>query len=437
VGSPASLPEAFAVGATDSDDEVANFSSRGPSPWQEIRPHVAAPGVAVRSSLPGGDYGSSDGTSMAAPHVSGIAALLRSVSPTLSIAHVAFLITSTAVPLGDPVPNNDTGWGRVDAFAATAALARPGFVTGTVTQAGSGMAIPGATVTAAAHGGGGGGVAVTDDDGLYLLALAPTTYDLTVSAFGYEPTTVWGVTVATDTTTVMDLALTPMPTGTLRGGVTNIVTGQPITATVTVLNTPLETTASDYTFVLPTGVYTLRARSLGYRGVTATAAVTVGQVTEVNLPLSPTISILLVDSGPWYYDSQIGYFRQALDDLAYAYDEWPIKYLPDDVPMADDLTPYDVVVWSAPQDAPGYIGAQNAITGYLSAGGGLLLTGQDVGYWDGGGSLIGGSAYYQDYLKARYVSDDAPTRVLEGLEDTLTLPRRYWPTGRMATEGWR
>jgi hypothetical protein len=47
VGSPASLPGAFAVGATDQDDEVANFSSRGPSPWGEVRPHVSAPGVKI------------------------------------------------------------------------------------------------------------------------------------------------------------------------------------------------------------------------------------------------------------------------------------------------------------------------------------------------------------------------------------------------------
>ncbi|MEA3341983.1 MAG: S8 family serine peptidase, partial [Chloroflexota bacterium] len=179
VGSPASLPEAFAVGATDSDDEVASFSSRGPSPWGEIRPHVAAPGVNVRSCLPGGAYGSMNGTSMAAPHVAGIAALLRSVSPTLSITRTLFLITSTVVPLGDPVPNNDTGWGRVDAFGAVVALAQSGLITGTVTQAGGGDAIAGATVAAAPHGGGSGGTTATDAGGRYLLALAPAIYDVT------------------------------------------------------------------------------------------------------------------------------------------------------------------------------------------------------------------------------------------------------------------
>ena len=426
VNSPASLPGAFAVGATDSSEQVAYFSSRGPSPWGEIRPHVVAPGVSILSSTPGGAYDGLSGTSMAAPHVSGIVALLRSVSPTLSVTRTALLITSTAVPLSALVPNNDDGWGRVDAFAAVAALSQPGFVAGKVMRAGEDghgdVPIAGATVVAAAHGGEGGGRAISGDDGSYLLALAPTIYDLTARAFGTESTTTWGVAVMTGTTTVADFSLTPLPTGTLRGRVTDVDSGAPVTATVSVAGaegtpTPLETTASAYTFTLPAGTYTVRARSLGYRTVTATVAVTVGQVTVADLALPAAPSILLIDSGPWYQGSQAGYFRQALDDLAYTYDEWPIRLLPDDVPVASELAPYDVVVWSAPLDAPGYIGAQSAITGYLSTGGRLLLSGQDVGYLDGGG--LGYSSYYHDYLKVFFVRDSAEVWTLQGVPGDL------------------
>ncbi|MFN2168388.1 MAG: S8 family serine peptidase, partial [Anaerolineae bacterium] len=416
VGSPASLPEAFAVGATDEYDQVTNFSSRGPSPWGEVRPHVAAPGIRVRSSLPGGAYGLKQGTSMAAPHVSGVAALLRSVSPTLNITRTAHVITSTAVPLGDPIPNNNTGWGRVDAFAAVASLAHPGFITGTVTQAGDGTPIEGALVTATPHGAGGGGTTATDTDGHYNLALAPSTYDLTVSAFGYAPATVWAVVVTTDTTTVVDVPLTALPAGTLQGRITDAATGLPVTATITVLSTPRETTTSAYTFTLPAGTYTVRARSLGYQVVTATATITAGQVTTADLVLPAAPSILLVDSGRWYNESQAAYYRQALDDLAYAYDEWPICSLPDDLPAASDLEPYDIVIWSAPADAPAYIGAENAITGYLSAGGRLFLSGQDIGYLD---DYWDRRAYYQDYLKVRLVQDSADIWVLKGSPDDL------------------
>ena len=417
--SPASLPEAFAVGATDPADQVANFSGRGPSPWGEVRPHVVAPGVNVRSSLPGGAYDYKDGTSMAAPHVAGIVALLRSVSPTLGIDRATFIITSTTVPLGAAVPNNDSGWGRVDAFAAVATLVQPGFITGTVARAGDGMPLAGATVTAVPHEGGAAASAVAKDGGSYLLALSPDVYDLTASAFGHASATNWGVVVTAGTTTVADFSLSPLPSGILRGAVTDATTGHPITATVSVLDTPLETSDSSYTFTLPVGTYTLRARSPGHRLVTATAAVESGLVTVVDLALPPAPTILLVDSGPWYYSSQATYFRQALDDLAYAYDEWPITQLPDRVPTAADLIPYDVVVWSAPEDAPGYIGAEGVITGYLSAGGQMLLTGQDVGYWDGGGSFFYSSPYYRDYLKARYVDDDASSRVLDGTSGDL------------------
>jgi len=417
VGSPASLPEAFAVGATDEYDEVAAFSSRGPSPWGEVRPHVAAPGVYVRSSLPGGIYGTMKGTSMAAPHVSGLAALLRSVSPTLSITCTVFLITSTAVPLGAPIPNNDSGWGRIDAFAAVAALAHPGFITGTVSRSEDGAPIAGATVTAVPHSGGGGGASTTDDDGDYMLTLAPATYDLTASAFGYAPGTAWGVGVETGTTTVQDFSLSSYPTGTLRGQVTDDETGQPLTATLTISDTPLEAVTSTFAFALPEGAYTLRARRLGYRVVTATAVVTAGQVATADLALPPTPSILLVDSGGWYYGSQAQYFRQALDDLAYAYDERPIRHLPADVPTAADLSPYDIVVWSAPWDAPGQIGAEEAIESYLSGGGRMLLSGQDVGYLDGG--EWGFFPYYRDYLKSSWVRDNAGVWTLEGVPGDL------------------
>ncbi len=425
VGSPASLPEAFAVGASDPYDGIAWFSSRGPSPWGEVRPHVVAPGVNVRSSLPGGAYDVWNGTSMAAPHVSGIALLLRSVSPTLSVTHTAFIITSTAAPLSTTLPNNESGWGLVDAFAAVAAVARPGYISGTVTWAATGMPVAGATVVATSRDDGSSTAAVTGADGVYRMALAPATYDLNVTAFGYEPAYAPGVVVTAGATTVRNFALTALPFGILQGHVTDAATGQPLTATVTVVGSesdsePLrEAVTHSFQFILPAGSYVLRARSLGHRVVTATVAITAGQYTVANLALPPAPAILLVDSGPWYYGSQIGYFRQALDDLAYAYDERSIRRLPSDVPTLSDLTSYDIVVWSAPEDAPGYIGAEGVITGYLSAGGRLLLSGQDIGFVDGGGGGLFWSAYYQDYLKARFVHDDAPVRVLEGLEGDI------------------
>jgi hypothetical protein len=74
------------VGATDNNDEYAGFSSRGPvsvDGSQRTKPDIAAPGVGVRSSVTGGGYDSFNGTSMAGPHVAGMAALTLSAAPCL------------------------------------------------------------------------------------------------------------------------------------------------------------------------------------------------------------------------------------------------------------------------------------------------------------------------------------------------------------------
>jgi bacillopeptidase F len=119
VGAPAGFPESLAVGATDFDDTVASFSSRGPSFWGEFKPEVCAPGVDIRSSIPGGGYeGGWSGTSMAAPHVAGLAALLLSANRTLTLDELETFMRFTADDFGEVGPDNACGWGRIDAYDA-------------------------------------------------------------------------------------------------------------------------------------------------------------------------------------------------------------------------------------------------------------------------------------------------------------------------------
>jgi len=118
IGSPGCYPEAIAVGATDSEDQIAAFSSRGPSIFGEIKPNVTAPGVDIRSSLNTCGYGYISGTSMAAPHVTGVIALMLSANPTLSIEEVERALEESAVDLGDTGQDNIYGWGRVNALDA-------------------------------------------------------------------------------------------------------------------------------------------------------------------------------------------------------------------------------------------------------------------------------------------------------------------------------
>lgn len=117
VGTPGACPGVLSVAATDSNDKVASFSSRGPVTWKTgsfTAPEVAAPGVDVISAKPGGSYQKMSGTSMATPHVAGLAALLKQTHPQLTAVEMIKAIGDGATPLGGG-RNNNTGAGRIDA----------------------------------------------------------------------------------------------------------------------------------------------------------------------------------------------------------------------------------------------------------------------------------------------------------------------------------
>jgi thermitase len=87
----------LAIGASTEDGSLAAFSNRGS--WIDL----AAPGDRILSSVPGGEYGTWSGTSMAAPFVAGTAALVLAQNPHLTAAQVASRITATATRIRGPV----------------------------------------------------------------------------------------------------------------------------------------------------------------------------------------------------------------------------------------------------------------------------------------------------------------------------------------------
>lgn len=136
IGSPASYPEALAVGAIDQENAIAPFSSRGPVIWQNLdglgpaagtpltKPDVVAPGVAITATV-GSGWLAYSGTSMASPHVAGIAALVKQANPSLGGQALADVIRRTASDLGPAGPDPAFGGGRVSAPAAVAAVMGP------------------------------------------------------------------------------------------------------------------------------------------------------------------------------------------------------------------------------------------------------------------------------------------------------------------------
>jgi len=135
VSSPGLASQAITVGASDKSDVLAIFSSRGPAVSQAdvLKPDLLAPGVAIYSTVPKtGNYSSPDGyrsldgTSMAAPHVAGAAALLRELHPAWTPEMIKAALQNSARDLGcNPLAQ---GSGRLDLTSAASltTLIQPG-----------------------------------------------------------------------------------------------------------------------------------------------------------------------------------------------------------------------------------------------------------------------------------------------------------------------
>ncbi|MGH2317117.1 S8 family peptidase [Planococcus sp. SE5232] len=109
---PSSLANVISVGAVTSNDTSSLFSNKGPTI------DVTAPGTDVYSSLPGNLFGPLSGTSMAAPIVSGVAALIKADQPSLSNKEIEDRIFSSADDLGKIGRDDVYGNGRVNAKKA-------------------------------------------------------------------------------------------------------------------------------------------------------------------------------------------------------------------------------------------------------------------------------------------------------------------------------
>jgi subtilisin family serine protease len=119
VAFPARLPEVIGVGATTYDDEIANFSNRGP------QVELSAPGAFIYSLLPrtsqngiSSGWGCMSGTSMASPHVAGVAGLIKTLRPLASPGEVRRIMSSTVEDLGPVGWDQSFGWGRLNAHRA-------------------------------------------------------------------------------------------------------------------------------------------------------------------------------------------------------------------------------------------------------------------------------------------------------------------------------
>jgi len=296
-GSPGDYLNSYGAGAFDINNNIAFFSSRGPSAFGgELKPNVSAPGVDVRSSVPGGGYESFQGTSMASPHVAATVALIWSVAPSMlgQIESTRQLLDNTAVDTEDLQcggtldDNNVWGEGRLDAFLAVDRSDRvAGTLTGIVTDASTNSPIQGAAVRAL---GPTDRTTFTGADGRYRIVLPVGTYDVTASRFGYLSETATGVVISQDQTTTQDFALTLAPSHSVSGHVRD-GEGNPLAgATVTILGTPIPPATTDasgaYSFPsVPEGEYDVTAVLNGcYETQTQHLVVDAAETLDFTLP---------------------------------------------------------------------------------------------------------------------------------------------------------
>ncbi len=365
---PANYPESFATGATDIDDMIAEFSLRGPSPYGEVKPDISAPGVNIRSSVPGSGYeGGWNGTSMSGPAVSAVAALLRQVNANISVGDMEEILINTATPRTDSeysdVPNNGYGHGVVNAFEAVSSIMDGlGTIEGTVMVEGEETKVPeqsnkdkekkkkkakkddkkkrknslpafknkekGAKPTLLPLGAkvsvleSGRTVNADPDDGTFAFTHAAGKFTVMADAYGYQSEQE-SVEVVADESTSVNFVLEELAKSTLSGSVTDQATGNPVKdATILLVEDaniePIQSN-EDGTFSLTAynGTYTLKIAATGYH--TQEVEVSLNKDQNLNIDLEPFYT---------YPGGEIGYDDGTPENARAFYDagnKWAVK----------------------------------------------------------------------------------------------------------------
>jgi len=285
---PAAYSNTIAVAATNADDTLASFSSRGD--WVD----VSAPGVSIFSTVPTGScplcassgYRYASGTSMASPFVAGLAALVITRVSDVNGSETVNDETRACLQVSaDPLSATGAGSGRINALAAVkcSSEAPTGSITGVVTDAATDAPLAGATVTV-------GSVASSvDATGAYVLSgLAQGTYSVSVTAAGHMPASE-AVPITPGQTATADFALQPM-TGAIKGVVRDAAAGSPIVGARVSAGTVSSYTDSAGAYTLgglAAGTYTITADASGYVQDSQPAEVLTGQTVTLDLSLDP------------------------------------------------------------------------------------------------------------------------------------------------------
>ncbi len=391
-GSPGNVYDALSIGASDVNDYIAYFSSgevvrksdwtSPPAEWPDewVVPLISAPGVDVYSSLPGGGYAESDGTSMATPHVAGCAALMLSANPSLTSDEMRDSLVSTALWFNTyypAPPDTRYGWGRLQCFAAVDRVAFDSGISGTVRDQADGELVDQAFVNITAI-----GIERNVESGAtgtFRVSLGPGTYNVTVERFGYSPQNLGAVTVQPDQWVDLDVLLSPLPRGQIVGSAFNNETSLPVPGvTVSIVGIPItlaSITDGTGSFVLrkvPEGSYEVLAASPYFRDLTASGvAVVTDNNTTVDFPLEPRDWVAVMGDR----DDSLSKLLKERDYYVENPDWWQV---------INDPCRYQAVVVNQPY-FPGSTTFSNFISATDNAGTGVIFLDTYEHTWTGGG----------------------------------------------------
>ncbi len=405
MGSPGAFPHSFAVGATDSGDKIASFSSRGPVTWEGVKmvkPDVSAPGKNIRSAITGGGYGNKSGTSMACPNVAGAITLLYQAEPGLDIATITKILEETAVELGEDGKDNVFGSGRIDILKAVGRVLLGGKLQGTITTA-DGVPLKGAKIKIKNV------VELkTDATGNFKTILNDGEYKVEISAFAYLPVTKT-VKITKKETTDLTVSLKKSPTVVLSGTILESNSGDPLAATISLIDSPASPVTTDpktgkFVLTIPAGNYTVKVSSFQHK--TVTKDIELGENgSSLTIEMEKLPPVLLIA------DSKTDYTKYYVDAIKKAGKKYTLLETAEGV-TSDLLVQYPMVVWFTGKDSSKTLtdNDQAFLTAYLKSGGNLFLSGQDIGY------SIKNTEFFKTMIKAKYVQDSSKVKEIKGLD---------------------
>jgi subtilisin family serine protease len=412
VGTPGGYPHAFAIGATDDEDAIAYFSSRGPITWgdqQYVKPDVSAPGVDILSLNKDSGYTLMSGTSMATPHVAGVVALILQANPDLSVSDIEGILRDTAIDQGEPGMDNDYGQGRVDAFAAVSAALNGGMLELQISADNYEALVKIQP----------GGYGYRTRGGKLKTVLPHGSYTVEISAFGHLAKT---IQVQVKKKETLHRAVNLQKNARFQIGFDlRSSAGLSLGGAVSFPDSPLRGGSSESGLIqlsIPAGSYQGLAKVTGYRPHSFDFSVSSNAVLGIEMEKLPDVLLVDDDKGrsfETYYELAL-----AQNDISYDLVEYG----------AEDVMGYETVIWFTGDDHAANMikeREQAMLTTYIESGGRLIVSGQDMGY--GMNQLD----FYQEVLGANYLEDVSKVKTIAGqglrfqLDGEDSAKNQKWP----------